>query len=207
MFKVNDDMSIYCTRGDCGTLVVTADVDGAAYIFQPEDIVRLKVFCKKECASVVLQRELTVGAVTQEVAIYLSGAVTKIGDIINKPVDYWYEVELNPYTEPRTIIGYDEDGAKLFRLYPEGKDVTPDEEEELPQGTLDDLVAEALARAKATGMFDGEDGQDGEDGRDGQNGYTPVKGVDYNTAADKAEMVRLVLAAMPEYAGETEDIA
>lgn len=37
-------------------------------------------------------------------------------------MDYWYEVELNPETEAQTIIGYDEDGPKIFRLYPEGDD-------------------------------------------------------------------------------------
>lgn len=36
---------------------------------------------------------------------------------------------------------------------------------------------------------DGNDGQDGQDGSDGQDGYTPVRGTDYWTAADKAEIV------------------
>jgi hypothetical protein len=50
----------------------------------------------------------------------LSKEDTKIGKKVNKPVDYWYEVELNPDTYPQTIVGYDEDGAKIFKLYPEG---------------------------------------------------------------------------------------
>lgn len=40
----------------------------------------------------------------------------------------------------------------------------------------------------------------------GKDGYTPVKGTDYWTAADKAEMVTAVLAALPVYAGEVETI-
>lgn len=33
----------------------------------------------------------------------------------------------------------------------------------------------------------GEPGKDGKDGADGKDGYTPVKGTDYYTDADKAE--------------------
>ena len=36
----------------------------------------------------------------------------------------------------------------------------------------------------------------------GLNGYTPVRGTDYWTEADKAEMVRDVIAALPVYNGE-----
>ena len=39
-------------------------------------------------------------------------------------------------------------------------------------------------------------------GKDGAPGKTPVKGTDYLTAADKAEMVAAVIAALPVYNGE-----
>lgn len=45
----------------------------------------------------------------------------------------------------------------------------------------------------------------GKDGRDGEDGYTPIKGVDYYTDADKAEMVTAVIGALPVYAGEVSD--
>lgn len=41
-------------------------------------------------------------------------------------------------------------------------------------------------------------GAKGDKGDPGSNGYTPVKGKDYYTEADKAEMVQLVLAAIPD---------
>ena len=56
------------------------------------------------------------------VEIVLSKEDTKIGSLISTPFDYWYEIELNPETEPQTVIGYDDDGEKIFRLYPEGDD-------------------------------------------------------------------------------------
>ena len=39
------------------------------------------------------------------------------------------------------------------------------------------------------------------DVKDGASGITPVKGTDYYTAADKAEMVTMVLAALPTWTG------
>ena len=39
-------------------------------------------------------------------------------------------------------------------------------------------------------------------GPKGDDGVTPVKGTDYFTEADKAEIVSAVIAALPVYAGE-----
>lgn len=44
----------------------------------------------------------------------------------------------------------------------------------------------------------GIQGEQGETGAAGADGYTPVKGVDYYTEADKAELVELVLATLPD---------
>lgn len=48
---------------------------------------------------------------------------------------------------------------------------------------------------------DGTNGKDGADGAKGNDGYTPVKGVDYYTTADKTELVNMVLAALPAAEG------
>ena len=48
----------------------------------------------------------------------------------------------------------------------------------------------------------GADGKDGSPGKDGTDGKTPVKGTDYFTEADKAEMVAAVVNALPVYDGE-----
>lgn len=123
MFQVNDDMSIYVTRGDMVYLRITAENDGAAYTFEPGEVLRFKVFGKKDAESVVLQKDFPVTESTSFVDIILDGEDTKIGEVISKPRDYWYEVELNPFDEPMTIIGYDEDGAKVLKLFPEGADI------------------------------------------------------------------------------------
>lgn len=120
MFVINDDMTIYCTRGDCAVFSVSANVGGSAYTFKVGDVVRFKVFAKKDCADVVLKKDVTVSTAGTSVEITLDSKDTTIGDIISKPMDYWYEVELNPDTKPQTIIGYDDNGAKVFKLFPEG---------------------------------------------------------------------------------------
>jgi len=44
------------------------------------------------------------------------------------------------------------------------------------------------------------------EGKKGDKGDTPVKGTDYFTDTDKAEMVSAVLAALPTYSGEVESV-
>lgn len=123
MFKINEDKSIYLTRGDHIQLTLMASDGDDAYTFRQGDQVRFKVFEKKNCENVVLQKDFRVESDTTEVVITLEEEDTKIGEEINKPTDYWYEVEVNPEIQPTTIIGYDEDGAKIFKLFPEGGDL------------------------------------------------------------------------------------
>ena len=52
----------------------------------------------------------------------------------------------------------------------------------------------------------GDKGDKGEKGTDGVDGYTPQKGVDYYTDADKAEMVQAVISALPVYDGSVVDV-
>lgn len=121
MFKVKEDLSIHITRGDIGLLEITAkNEDGSDYTFKVNDVIRLGIFEKKKFDSIKKQKDITVQEETTTVKISLNKEDTTIGDIINTPIDYWYEVQLNPETNPQTIIGYDENGAKIFRLYPEG---------------------------------------------------------------------------------------
>lgn len=132
MFQFNDDLSIYLTRGDILFFTVSMLDRGEDCRFQPGDVVRVKVFEKKKAEAVVLQKDFPVVSECDEVEIFLTEEDTKIGEVISKPRDYWYEVELNPYNNPQTIIGYDEDGAKVLRLFPEGADVpefVPDPED------------------------------------------------------------------------------
>ncbi len=156
MYTLNDDLSIYATRGDVVAFAVSAENDGAIYKFAPGDLLRMKIFGRKACENVVLQKDFSVEEECEQVAILLTEEDTKIGDVISKATDYWYEIELNPFTNPQTIIGYDEDGPKIFKLFPEGADVeeyVPDEEdipfvdEELDASSPRPVSNQAVTRA------------------------------------------------------------
>jgi hypothetical protein len=123
MYKI-EGTTIKLTRGDIASIGITAkNEDGTDYIFQIDDIVRFKVFEKKGCDCVKIQKDVEVSEETTIVKVFLDKDDTKIDEFINKPKEYWYEVELNPEIAPQTIIGYDDTGAKLFMLYPEGSDM------------------------------------------------------------------------------------
>lgn len=133
MFQINEDMSIYVTRGDVAFFGVTADNGGSKYKFQPGEIVRFKVTDKKACENVAFYKDFPITEEVERVEILLTEEDTKIGDVISKPTDYWYEVELNPFTNPQTILGYDDDGPKVFKLFPEGADEDTDTEHIKPE--------------------------------------------------------------------------
>ena len=122
MFTINDDLSIYATRGDTVFFTVTAEENGTPYFFEAGDVLRMKIYQKKNANNVVMEKSFPVTARTDRFTILLTEEDTKIGLVISKATDYWYEIELNPFTNPQTIIGYDEDGSKVFKLFPEGKD-------------------------------------------------------------------------------------
>jgi hypothetical protein len=117
MFKINPTTKeIKITRGDIGT--INLSING--YTFKTGDILRFKVIKFQDCKCIELQKDIIINEETSTIEIHLTSEETRIGDLINKPVKYWYEVELNPETNCQTIIGYDDEGEKIFRLYPEG---------------------------------------------------------------------------------------
>lgn len=122
MFKIDSNTKqINITRGDIGTIVVSAkNEDESDYEFQVGDVIRLGVFVAKDYNKIVLEKDVNVLEATTSVDVDLESEDTTIGDIISKPITYWYEIQLNPDSNPQTIIGHDEKGAKIFMLYPEG---------------------------------------------------------------------------------------
>ena len=122
MFKIDkNSLTIKITRGNAGIFGVTAtNDDGSEYTFQNGDTIRLAIYEKKKYETLIFEKIVPIINKTTEVEIELTADDTKIGEIINKPVDYWYEIELNPDGDTQTIVGYDEQGPKIFKLYPEG---------------------------------------------------------------------------------------
>lgn len=118
-----DGTTIMLNRGDVLSLSLSLSLsDGTPYTFQNGDKVVFSVYSKgKMSDGAVLLKELIVDGGQQSIEITCTKEETKIGDLINKPVEYWYEIELN---DENTVIGYDEDGPKKLMLYPEGSKIS-----------------------------------------------------------------------------------
>ena len=123
MFKIVNKNQISINRGDIGTIELSIPLDdGSDYVFNVGDNITFGVYIANSYQiEPVIYKEINI---TEEgltkVDIVLKSEDTKIGPIINKPVQYWYEIQLN---KEQTILGYDTKGPKIFMLYPEGVDL------------------------------------------------------------------------------------
>ena len=70
-------------------------------------------------------------------------------------------------------------------------------------GKTTTISVDGTAIATVEDGTDGAPGVAGAPGKNGTDGHTPVKGTDYWTASDKAEIVAEVTAALPKYGGES----
>ncbi len=117
-----DGTTIKLNRGDVLSLTLTLKINGTTdYTFQNGDKVVFSVYNKgKMSDDAVLLKEVDVLSSSQNVTINLTSEETKLGEMKNKPVEYWYEIELN---DQYTVIGYDDKGEKVLMLYPEGSKI------------------------------------------------------------------------------------
>ena len=122
MFRIADDgTTLEVTRGSSGSITFGAlTPEGEQYMFNIGDVVRLNVTKENRENMVVMSVETTIEQDTEEVTISITSFDSKIGTVINKPTDYWYDIELNPDTSAaQMLLGYDDEGPKIFRVYPE----------------------------------------------------------------------------------------
>lgn len=121
MQKITNSM-IEINRGDELSLSLTLKQDsGTTYTFVEGDKVVFSIYNKgKMNEKAVLMKEVNATPGTTSLNISLTNEETKIGELINKPIEYWYEIELN---DRFTVVGYDDTGAKKFILYPEGSKI------------------------------------------------------------------------------------
>ena len=110
--------TIKLNRGDVLNLTLSIMDDGEPYTFQIGDEIIFSIYAKNGLNNEpLLTKKITMSEESQTASINLSSNETKIGDYLNKPIDCWYEVELNGQY---TVIGYDENGPKILKLFPEG---------------------------------------------------------------------------------------
>lgn len=115
----DDEYTLHLTRGDRCCLKVYAidEKTQEKYYFEKGSVVSFIIVPKKGYTEgAVLRKNVTVLEDTQEVEFLLTENDTKIGDMIDKKVKYWYNVVVN---DDITIIGSDENGEKTIIIYPE----------------------------------------------------------------------------------------
>lgn len=116
---------ILMTRGDSATITLKVNknnINSDEFIFKPGDIVEIRIYEAKGLnKQPLLNKEFEIAESSNSVDISLNSSDTTIGEMINKSIDYWYEIQLN---KEQTIIGYDDTGPKIFTLYPEGADTS-----------------------------------------------------------------------------------
>jgi hypothetical protein len=123
MIKVDTEKTIRITRGDTANLLIKYKFpNNTNYEFQVGDIIYFRVMKKNKVKDVKLEKQFVVESEATSVTIHLDKEDTEFDKYENKPKTYWYEVEVQTSQSNNTIIGYDEDGAKLFIIYPEGED-------------------------------------------------------------------------------------
>lgn len=122
MFMIDEDgTTLKVTRGQSGTITFGAlTPKGEPYTFQVGDILRLNVTKVNRENLVVMSVDTIIEEETTEATISITSFDSKIGTVINKPTDYWYDIELNPDSAiAQMLLGYDDEGPKIFKLYPE----------------------------------------------------------------------------------------
>lgn len=114
-----DGTTILINRGDILNLSISLVYDdGSTYTFKNGDKLVFSLYNKgKMTDDAVLMKTVTASGGEESLIINCTNEETKLGDPINKEKEYWYEIELN---DEHTVIGYDEEGAKILMLYPEG---------------------------------------------------------------------------------------
>ena len=106
------------------TVVAKDVIKDNNYRFEIGDIIRFKVIEKKNVKNILLEKDFEVQEECEEFFIELFASEMKIGELSDKPIDYWYEIELNPDTEKtQTIVGYEkENGPAVLTILPESGD-------------------------------------------------------------------------------------
>ena len=120
--RIIDGNHIKINRGNALPLKLVIPISHTEnYVFQVGDEVMFGIYKSRGMSdSALLLKTYTIEEETEEFEFTISAEEMKIGELINKPTDYWYEIELNG---EQTVLGYDEDGAKIITLYPEGSEV------------------------------------------------------------------------------------
>lgn len=113
-----DNTEVSLNRGDQGKILVELEQNGEPITLLESDVVNMAIYSEENLDKDPLQK-LNASINTEEnvAEIIIEKNSTAFVPEDNMPFNYWYEVEWNGIV----IIGYDKEGPKIFRVYPNGK--------------------------------------------------------------------------------------
>lgn len=115
MFKIEGDI-IHINRGD--KAIIEFSIDN--YTFQVDDVIRFAVYKEKKMSEEPIFEKIIINkSEGNSIEIVINSKDTQLVNLLDQPLKCWYEIELN---DEQTILGYDENGPKVFIIYPEGAD-------------------------------------------------------------------------------------
>ena len=116
MFKFTNN-TFHVTRGDSGSITI-AYQDGSLL---PANTLIFRVYEQNGFDSdpiINIVKNITGNSTTFTIDVDASETI-KFDNPDRDKDEYWYELKLGP---DNTVLGYDETGAKIFYVYPTGKD-------------------------------------------------------------------------------------
>lgn len=116
-----DGTTIKVFRGDSGHIDISkTDTDGNIEQFQQGDKVILSVKENFGTDDVLLRKTITVSENCNSVEIPITAEESiSLSELISEPVEYEYDIKVEG-SDYSTIIGHDDSGAKIFKVYPTG---------------------------------------------------------------------------------------
>lgn len=113
MFRIKNN-EFHVTRGDRGSFNISFE----NYEFKIGDTIELNIYNEDGLDQEPIKtKTLEIAAAGPTATMELLGSDTQIGDPITERATYWYEIVLNG---DQTPLCYDENGPKLFYIYPGG---------------------------------------------------------------------------------------
>lgn len=117
MITIDNDKNIGITRGDIGSFTLKVkQSDNTYYQFKTSDKVYFTVKKSYSDSDYIIRKIITFPSVTDTCEISLVASDTNFGRLIGGSRKYVYDISIN---EVETVVGYDQDGAKYFIIYPE----------------------------------------------------------------------------------------
>ncbi len=121
-----EEKTIMVNRGDRCTIPLYAIKNS----FKKDDKIKFSIVEKNNYSNVLFQKIYTVMEDSKQFCITMTSDETRFDEPINREKEYWYEIEYNGIS---TLIGYDQNRAKKFILYPEAIDKV---QENIPDGEV-----------------------------------------------------------------------